>query len=366
MGFLGVGIGPAMISYTIPQPGRAALDFLAAFGPVSGRLLAKQNAALQAAGLTDEAKLADDLDARAAQIEGTLASVPAWRAQNLMGEWHAEQHGRLAAEAFSHMADEIRPELEKLKEGPTTLRLNPDLQPPKYWLYPVHRTTGGWDAHPDMGFIHGELIHRYLLSKTPRPPAAGNAPGDLYLQRRLFAEQAPRRDYKDVLEIGCSSGPYTLKLAEVFPTARLQACDISAAQLAQAQRNGNAAGLAIELFQADGRDTGLPDASQDLVTSFIILHELPVDVIAEILRESFRVLRSGGDLLFGDVAPYSAMNKLNAWRTDYMAKYGGEPFWRGSSTMDMVGLMREVGFVDVKYYGMQPGNYPWVTYGRKP
>jgi hypothetical protein len=33
--------------------------------------------------------------------------------------------------------------------------------------------------------------------------------------------------------------------------------------------------------------------------------------------------------------------------------------------MDMVGLMQKIGFVDVKYYGMQPGNYPWITYGRK-
>ena len=45
---------------------------------------------------------------------------------------------------------------------------------------------------------------------------------------------------------------------------------------------------------------------------------------------------------------------------------GGEPYWRGSSTMDMIGLMEEIGFVDVKYEGMAPNNYPWVTYGRKP
>jgi ubiquinone/menaquinone biosynthesis C-methylase UbiE len=152
----------------------------------------------------------------------------------------------------------------------------------------------------------------------------------------------------------------------VFPNAEIHACDISAAQLEQAQRNGNNLGHAWTLFQADARKTGRPDASYDLVTSFIVLHELPIEVIADILRESFRLLKPGGDLLFGDVAPYGAMSKLNAWRTDYMAKYGGEPFWRGSSTMDMVGLMQSIGFKDVKYYGMAPINYPWVTYGRKP
>jgi len=28
--------------------------------------------------------------------------------------------------------------------------------------------------------------------------------------------------------------------------------------------------------------------------------------------------------------------------------------------------MKDIGFSDIKYYGMAPNNYPWVTYGRKP
>ena len=354
-----------MLDYTIPQPGRAALDFLASFGAVSGALMHSQHEALKAAGVTEET-LADDLDQRASQIETALEAVPAFRAANLIGEWHAEQHARIAAEAFADMESALAPTFARLKDGATTLRTDPELQIPKYWLYPVHRTTGGWDGHPHMGFVHGELVHRYLVGKSPRPPAAGGNAADIYAQRAMFAAEAPRRDYRNILEIGCSSGPYTLKLAEAFPDAKIAACDISVAQLEQAQRNGNNEGHAWDLFQADARATGLPAASQDLVTSFIVLHELPVDVIGDILRESFRLLRSGGDLLFGDVAPYSAMSKLNAWRTDYLAKFGGEPFWRGSSTMDMVGLMTKIGFADVKYYGMQPLNYPWVTYGRKP
>jgi SAM-dependent methyltransferase len=355
-----------MIDYRLRQSGRASLDFLSAFGPAVAALQKRQHDALTEAGLTDDAKLADDLDERAAQIEGALQSVPAFRASNLIGEWHAEHHARLAAEAFAEIEQDVKPTFDRLKQGKTTLTVDPSLTPDKYWLYPVHRTTGGWDGHPHMGFIHGELIHRYVVGRSARPPAAGSVAADIYAQRKQFAEQAPRRDYKTILEIGCSSGPYTMKLAEVFPTAEIHACDISVAQLEQAQRNGNNLGRAWKLFQADGRRTGKPEASYDLVTSFIILHELPQDVIGDILREAFRVLKPGGDVLFGDVAPYGAMTKLNAWRTDYVAKFGGEPFWRGSSTMDMVGLMKSIGFTDVKYYGVAPTNYPWVSYGRKP
>ncbi len=355
-----------MIDYKLRQTGRASLDFLSAFGPAIASMQKHQQDALTKAGLTDDAKLADDMDERSEQIESILANEPAFRTSNMMGEWHAEHHARLAAEAFAEIEADIQSTFERLKQGKTTLSVNPDLTPDKYWLYPIHRTTGGWDGHPHMGFIHGELIHRYVVGKSTRPPAAGSSSADIYTQRKQFAEQAPRRDYKKILEIGCSSGPFTLKLAEVFPNAEIHALDISVAQLEQAQRNGNNMGHAWKLFQADARDTKLPADSYDLVTSFIVLHELPVDVIGDILRESFRLLTPGGDLMFGDVAPYSAMNKLNAWRTDYIAKFGGEPFWRGSSTMDMVGLMKSIGFVDVKYYGVAPINYPWVTYGRKP
>lgn len=354
-----------MMDYTLRQQGRAKLDFLASFGPSVGPLMKDQQDALDTAKLNDET-LADDIDERSKQIESVLEQVPAFRVSNLVGEWHGEHHARTAAEAFSEIQDDLAPSFKKLAQGGTTLKYNPDLEVPRYWRFPVHRTTGGWDGHRHMGFIHGELIHRYIVGKSAKPPAAGSAPTDIYTDRKNFAEQAPRRDYEHIVEMGCSSGPYTTKLAEVFPDAKISACDISIAQLEQAQRNGNNLGHSWNLFHADGADTGLDDASCDLYTSYIVLHELPVDVIESILREGFRILKPGGDLLFGDVAPYSALNKTASWRTDYMARYGGEPFWRGSSTMDMVGLMQDIGFVDVKYEGMPPNNYPWVTYGRKP
>jgi SAM-dependent methyltransferase len=354
-----------MMNYTLRQHGRATLDFLSSFGSSIGPLMKDQQEALDTAGLNDET-LADDLDDRAKQIEGVLEKVPAFRTTNLVGEWHGEHHARTAAAAFEEIKDDLASDFENLASGGTTLSYNPDLDIPKYWPYPIHRTTGGWDGHRHMGFIHGELVHRYIVGKAAKPPAAGGKATDIYADRKNFAEQAPRRDYDHVVEIGCSSGPYTAKLAEVFPDAKISACDISIAQLEQAQRNGNLAGQSWNLFHADGCATGLDDESCDLFTSYIILHELPVKVIEDILREGFRTLKSGGDLLFGDVAPYSALSKTGAWRTDYMATYGGEPFWRGSSTMDMVGIMEDIGFVDVKYEGMAPNNYPWVTYGRKP
>ncbi|MBP01360.1 MAG: hypothetical protein CMM25_00915 [Rhodospirillaceae bacterium] len=354
-----------MMKYNLRQHGRATLDFLSSFGSVIGPLMQKQNKILSSANL-DDSNLSDDLDTRSQQIESVLSKSNSFRTTNLVGEWHAEHHAPSAAAAFAEIREELQKQFTSLKTGNTKLTRNSLLKIPKYWRYPIHRTTGGWDGHPHMGFIHGELIHRYVVGKSMKPPAAGNLKTDIYADRKNFAEQAPRRDYKNIMEIGCSSGPYTAKLSEVFPQATIAACDISIAQLEQAQRNGNTLNKSWKLFQADGRQTNANDESYDLFTSYILLHEMPVEAITELIKEGYRVLKSGGDLLFGDVAPYSALDKVSAWRTDYMARYGGEPFWRGSSTIDIVAIMEKVGFVDIKYYGMKPHNYPWVSYGRKP
>ena len=353
-----------MIDYKLKQHGRASLDFLASLGPSMANLMKKQTEELNKAGF-NESTLEKDIDKRSLQIEKILTKLPAFRSQNLLGEWHSNNHARIATSAFEEIESELIEEFSKLKDGQTSLKLDPSIKIPKYWKYPIHRTTGGWDGHKHMGFIHGELIHRKIVGKA-LTPAGGTAYNDINSDRLKFASEAPRRDYNTILEIGCSSGPYTSKLSEVFPQSRILACDLSASQLVHAQHNGNALGHSWELFQADGRFTGLEESSVDLFTSYIILHELPVDIIVDILNEGFRVLRSGGELFFGDVAPYSSMDKLSSWRTDYLARYGGEPYWRGSATMDMIGEMKKIGFKDIKYYGMKPKNYPWVTFGRKP
>ena len=175
-----------MMDYTLRQHGRATLDFLASFGPSIGPLMKDQQQALDKAGLNDET-LADDLDERARQIEGVLEKVPAYRATNLVGEWHGEHHSPTAAAAFAEIKEDLAPAFERLAQGGTTLVANPDLEIPKYWPYPIHRTTGGWDGHRHMGFINGELIHRYIVGKSAKPPAAGSAPTDIYTDRKNFA-----------------------------------------------------------------------------------------------------------------------------------------------------------------------------------
>lgn len=341
------------------QRSRASFDFLAAMGAAAGGVRKAVDADLAATGM-GQGNLADDLDARAEQIGEALANSSAFAVQNAMGEWHARHHGAVAVAAFEAGKDAIIPKLLALDEaGPATLELDPAFSPPDYWDgVDVHRTAGGWDGHAFMGYVHGELIHRRMVDRL--------YPGGIFKQRRFVAGLAPRRDYTRILDVGCSTGHFTMALAQTFPEAELHGIDLSPRVLEHARRVANAQGLAWHLKQAAAESTGYPDGHFGLVASYIMLHEMPASAVRSAFKEAYRVLEPGGDLVFSDVTRYALLDKIGVWRADHGARFGGEPWWRESASLDLKAVAEEAGFVGVEAWGEPPFNYPYVVRARKP
>jgi SAM-dependent methyltransferase len=347
------------MEFVLRQKGRAAMEFLVDLARASGSLGPRWTRELAEAGLTAKT-LPDDLDARHAAVGRALAGSDAFATAALVGEFASVEHGRSAIAAFAESEDVLAPALDALAaRGPATLEENPCLVAPSYWdgVW-FHRTTGGWNGHPEMGFIHGELIHRHYVART--------FPGDIFAQRARVLAMLPRKDFADVCELGTSSGHYTIALARTFPEARITGVELSMPMLRQALRVANEHGWAWRLVQAAAEDTGLPEASFDLVTSYILLHELPAEVCRAVWREAFRLTRPGGHVLMADVTPYRVLDRLGAWRADWLARRGGEPWWRESATLDQAEAASAAGFVDVTEGGPDGAPYPWVTMGRRP
>jgi ubiquinone/menaquinone biosynthesis C-methylase UbiE len=247
-----------------------------------------------------------------------------------------------------------------LDNGPTEFDTTP-ASPPAYWAETdFHRTAGGWDASPFNGYVHGEVLHKLMLAKM--------FPGDIFAQRRDAARAAPRRDYARILDMGASSGHYTVALSEVFAHAEITGIDLSPRMLEHARRSGNARQAAWPVFVRPAEDTGFAGGSFDFVTSYNLLHEMPPPVIEAVLAEAFRLLTPGGDMLMSDVPRTADLDRMTAWRFDYVAKWGGEPFWRASAAMDLAEAARRAGFVDVRAGGIGPAptRHPYVLQGRKP
>lgn len=337
----------------LKQRGRASLDFLAQLGVASAPV--SQKVTSEISDRLDVDSLPDDLDEREEAIDNALSDSTAFATQRLMGDWHSRSHGRISWEAFEEIKPELQPVLDATTKGPASLVLDPELKLPAYWEgVHFHRTEGGWDAHEYMGYVHGEIIHKKMVARF--------FPGGIFKQRQNVAGMAPRESYERILDMGCSSGHFTTALAKTYPDAQITGVELSARMLEHAHRTANANGWNWKLYQRAAENTGFEDASFDLVASYILIHEIPADVVEQVFAEAFRVLEPGGDMIMSDATRYADLDKLSVWKADRSAKYGGEPFWRETASLDLAEIARKVGFVDVSADGI----YPHVVKGRKP
>lgn len=346
------------MEYELRQRGRAAIDFLVDLRNISDRYEAKTDETAFGTGI-DLEKLPDE----PAQLQKVLTPIleadPEFRLLRMCRDWTLETHGQVAMDAFDEIRAEVEPQLNELQSGPASLEYAPDLEAPKYWDgYEFHKSTGGWDGHDYMGFVHGELIHNKMVN--------ANYQGVIYAVRKSVAEAAPVENPAKILDVGCCSGQYTKGVAEVFPDAEIWGCDLSARQLEQAQRYANERGLDWHLFQADGEDTGRADNEFDMVTSYAMFHEIPLKASKAHLQEYLRILKPGGYAVIGDIKAYHAFNRYERWKNDYWNQlHGGDPFWRVYATTDLAELALDAGFAEAEWRGLGERQYPFVLIARK-
>jgi len=327
------------MEFDLKQRGRALIDFEISARQAGTRLQFEVEAELARLGITDET-LPDDMEERHTVIEEALADSKLYGARHVLSDYSSKYSHISAIEAYEEVRDELEPQIRALESGPSTLTLNPDIEIPSYYSRVwFHRSYGGWDAVPDNGFIHGEILHKKYLTKV--------LPGGmLYETRREIVAKAPKDRYRKILDVGASSGHFTKALADRFPDAEIYGVDLSVAMLMQAVRAGNERGAAWKMFVGLGEDLPFEDGSFDLVANYAMFHELPPRIAKQFFQEAYRVLEPGGNILMGDLARTKDLKKMHAWRVDWVARWVGEPYWRAAGLLDLEEMAREAGFVD--------------------
>jgi SAM-dependent methyltransferase len=343
----------------LKQRGRASVDFVAAVGGAIGSARRQVTAALERAGVTADT-LPRPWDARVAQFESALQSCSPHAAFAALREWTGRNHGAIAIEAFEEIRSEAGALLARFDHGSTTLELAaaPEDVGPDYWRDVAFHRTGAWDGHEFMGAIHGEIVHRRLVAR--------NFGGDIYAQRRGMLDELSQPSYARILELGTSSGNLTVALSQRFPDSEISGVDLSRRMLEHARRVGNAQGFSWRLYQRPAERSGFADGSFDLVTAYALGHEVPAATMEQILREAWRVLCPGGELLLGDVVPFAAQDALTQCWADHDARRGGEPWWRDYSSMDLAGLAGRIGFESVRYtFAKSERRFPYILHAHK-
>ena len=108
-----------------------------------------------------------------------------------------------------------------------------------------------------------------------------------------------------VLQVACVYGDFTPRLLQrLHPGACLTVVDVAPIQLAnlhrKLSRGGEPHSPTVSLLCQDSTSLQLPDASQQAVVLFFLLHEQPEAVRRQTLAEAWRVLRPGGQLVVVD------------------------------------------------------------------
>lgn len=223
-------------------------------------------------------------------------------------------------------------------EGPARLVLDPDLQLPDWYT--------DWDIHVQPGGVWSSDRAALVYELGARLVMMGR--NDDYAFHRLFVETAlSHRAYRRIVDLGCGFGKSTWPLKQAYPGADVVGVDLSAPCLRLAAHRANERDLAIMFRQADAAATGLEAASFDLVTSTMLVHEIPVEHLSAVFREAARLLAAGGVLRFLDFQPTG-----DAFRDLAMIEHGArnnEPFMPTMMAADLTEMARDAGLVNARW-----------------
>ena len=255
------------------------------------------------------------------------------------------------------------------RDSDEMLELRPDIELPTYYTSTdIHQHPGGIWSNEVAGFV-------YEHGARTTTPLLGEAHGNLHTRlAELMAAEGPA---SRVLDLGCGFGKSTVPIAERFPAAQVEGLDFSAPCLRLAADTARQAGIEnVRYRQRDAADTEFPDESFDVVTSTMLLHELPPNALDRVLGEAQRVLEPGGRMVHLDF--YHFPDAFARFMHYGHARRNNEPYMQPVAEADLPDLMRRHGFTDVKIEPFRESDdmgpertdlwrFPWtVISARKP
>ena len=256
----------------------------------------------------------------------------AWLERHLQRMKYSGPFG-LVASTTRHRQALLEALAKPLPDG--MLRLDPDLKAPDYYhAYDIHQHPGGLGGDPLAGVIY-------------RIAAASGVVDKPQLHERFARLAAANRRLTRVLDLGCGYGKSTWAFAAAAPSAHVQGIDLSASCLNVAAHETPAELCArVSFAQVDATATGFPARSYDMVTSTMLLHEMPEYAIRALIAETGRLIAPGGVAIHLDFLPPAdpLLRMLFAGH----ARRNNEPFLLEHSRIDLQDAYERAGFRHVE------------------
>jgi ubiquinone/menaquinone biosynthesis C-methylase UbiE len=277
--------------------------------------------------------------------------------------WITNQRQMWAAleEQFSRNRDHYLEELDRYDGlGPGAVELDPDLEIPDCCRHEIHIQPGGYVGNELAGPLYHYGTNSFYMGQ--------NDSDEFHIMLARRAARPADGRVETVVDLGCGIGQLTIALKEQFPGAAVLGVDVAAPMLRYAHKRAVELNLDVRFIQRLAQRTGLDSGSVDLLTAYILFHEVPTVMAREICAEAFRILRPGGVFDVTDFATGPMRSQEPAFAT-YRSwadhQYNGERWREEFVNSDFLEMLRSVGFEAE----LQPSKMAWVQpnyVARKP
>lgn len=243
---------------------------------------------------------------------------------------------------------------------------DPALCYPTYYKQPFHAYDEGnlsWEAALEVE-LAAKAVHATVMDPDNKHV---DAEGDAKMRAAYHSvagrlmDQLGARKVQHAADFGAAVGLSSVAVARAFPGAAVTGIDASPYFVAVGQkllerRAGGTDASTITLTHALAEDCGLPDASVDLVSMCLVMHELPQSATRAIMREAHRILKPGGCMTIMEMDPGTA-----AWQrrlrnpVAFAAFKSTEPWLEEYIGLDVETSLLDAGFDAV----LQANNTPF-------
>jgi SAM-dependent methyltransferase len=238
----------------------------------------------------------------------------------------------------------------KALKGGGSLTLDPNVEVPRY-----HTAA---DIHLQPGAYHTDVVEDDLAAGAVYDRGTYiYSMGGLGVENdglgrilhKFFRKNWPNKKIDRVLDLGCTIGGSVSFWALQEPNTEFHAIDVGAPCLRYGHARAKAVGANVHFSQQNAEKTNFADASFDLVTSHILLHETSRPAIQNIIKECYRLLKPGGLMMHLDLPQLGSQSPLEGFLWEWEIYNNNEHFYGQLRELDVGALAAKAGFDPAKF-----------------
>tara|TARA_B110000438_G_C15719577_1_gene609168 strand:- start:395 stop:1234 length:840 start_codon:yes stop_codon:yes gene_type:complete len=240
------------------------------------------------------------------------------------------------------------------KMGPGVLEFNPGIEP-EYTKHEIHMQPGGYTGDEFAGHIYHYGTNNFYNGRNYQDQFHTS------LTRTIPVPEDGK--VMRILDMGSGCGQEVVTLKKRFPDAEVWGVDVGAPMVRYAHMRAVDMDVDVNFRHALAEETGFPDGYFDIVTSYILHHEVPEQATYDIIQEAARVLRPGG--VFYPIDFYTSPGRKaqdgRAWRRirDWMThRWNHERWLYEYQQADFEGEIRRAGLTLNRDEAKEQMTYP--------